>query len=149
MAIIVLNEWVFHDLLGENGIEAQQETSDFLDVFFKSSDMLALPNENRWLRKTFQLANQGAEARLRRIARQFQTLLWNPGRTVDTRNMEQADIPQHLLSRIPEEDVYLVRAYVLADADLLVTTDTGLFDSLIGSDVSCIMRDKFLSEYLP
>ena len=64
--------------------------------------------------------------------------------------MGEADIPSDLLACLPEEDVYLVRAYVLASADLLVTTDTALRDSLADSRlVSCIMRDKFLSEYLP
>lgn len=149
MAVIVLNEWVFHDLLGENGTEAQQETASFLDVFFMSADMLALPREDRWLRKTSRLMAQ-ADARLRRIGRQFLTLLGDRNRTIDTRAMGEADIPSDLLACLPEEDVYLVRAYVLASADLLVTTDTALRDSLADSRlVSCIMRDKFLSEYLP
>ncbi len=63
--------------------------------------------------------------------------------------MKQADIPPDLLSRLPEEDVYLVRAYLVADADLLVTTDCGLHRSLADwRSVSCQMRDEFLSEYL-
>lgn len=58
-------------------------------------------------------------------------------------------IPEELLSKLPKEDVYLVSAYLSVGADLLVTTDHGLFDSLVNTElVSCQMRDEFLSSYL-
>ena len=38
--IVVLNEWVFHDLLGENGEEDQRLTAAFLNTFHASSDKL-------------------------------------------------------------------------------------------------------------
>ena len=41
--ILVLNEWVFHDLLFENGDPAFQETARFLVAFGESEDILVIP----------------------------------------------------------------------------------------------------------
>ena len=58
-------------------------------------------------------------------------------------------ISEELLGKLPKEDVYLVSAYLSVGADVLVTTNQKLYDSLVGSElVSCQMRDDFLSDYL-
>ena len=146
--ILVLNEWIFHDLWGENGIKAQREVALFLDTFLSSSDQLVLSSEPRWIRKAYQLMTQTSPT-LVQISKQFQSLLQDSERTIDSRRMSAAEIPAKLLGRLPEEDVYLVSAYLSAGADLLITTDRGLCDSVADSDlVSCQMRDSFLSEYL-
>ncbi len=71
-------------------------------------------------------------------------------RVVDIRTMVPTEIPEQLFTVVPEEDMYLVEAYLSSGADCLVTTDHGLYDSLAGSEiVSCHLRDEFLAEYLP
>ncbi len=86
---------------------------------------------------------------LRHVSKQFQSLLQDSERTIDSRVLSVTEIPEALLDQLPSEDVYLVSAYLLAGADLLITTDHGLFDSLADSElVSCQMRDDFLSNYL-
>ena len=147
--IVVLNEWVFHDLLGHNDPECQQETARFLDVFLSSSDILAVPAEPRWIRKAFQLMTV-TDTQLRNTGLQFHTLLQDLDRTRYAQMEQQNPVPQELLSQLPEEDRYLVSAYLATGADLLVTTDTELHNALSESDqVSCQMRDDFLSKYLP
>lgn len=146
--ILVLNEWIFHDLLGENSAVDQREATAFLDVFYSSSDNLVLPSEPRWLRKAFRLMTQTSPT-LRHVSKQFQSLLQDSERTIDSRVLSVGEIPETLLDKLPKEDVYLVSAYLTVGADLLVTTDRGLFDSLVGSElVSCQMREEFLSTYL-
>ena len=53
--IPVLNEWVFHDLLRENGAQAFLETSAFLSSFCDSEHRLIVPYEPRWHDKANQL----------------------------------------------------------------------------------------------
>ena len=53
--LYVLNEWVFHDLLGENGGEVFRETAEFLTSFVRSNDRLAIPTEERWTQKAYRL----------------------------------------------------------------------------------------------
>ena len=53
--ILVLNEWVFHDLLRENGVESFKETARFLISFKDSDDRMVYPPEERWKQKAFRL----------------------------------------------------------------------------------------------
>ena len=58
--------------------------------------------------------------------------------------------PQGVYDWAPPEDVYLIEACVAASADLLVTTDETLFDSVRENGVvQCRRRDDFLSGYDP
>ena len=147
--IIVLNEWVFHDLWGENGEAKQDETVRFLISLQQSQDSFVVPNESRWTDKGYRLMGL-TDARGRRISRLFSRLLYEDAdKALRIRRDEESVIPDEPVSRIPEEDRYLVSAYLTANADLLVTTDTELHNVLSDSgQVTCQMRDDFLSEYL-
>ena len=145
--ILVLNEWVFHDLLFENGDLAFQETAQFLGAFRESEDVLVIPAEERWKRKAFQLMTM-SDTRRRLVSRLLRSLILDADRTIRIQPEEDPRIPQKLLDRLPSEDVYLVMAYVSAGADLLITTDRGLFCSIDEhDDVNCRMREDFLPWY--
>ena len=73
---------------------------------------------------------------LRHVSKQFQSLLQDSERTIDSRVLSVGEIPETLLDKLPKEDVYLVSAYLTVGADLLVTTDRGLFDSLSEAQVN-------------
>ena len=144
--ILVLNEWIFHDLRGENGKGRQIETLRFLHAFRYSGDMIVIPSEKRWKDKAFSLMRQG-DSRLIAISKLLHSLLLNTDKAAP--QSATPEIPTDLLGRLPEEDVYLVSAYIAAGADKLVTTDQGLFDSVADSKVvSCQMRDDFGIGYL-
>ena len=49
--LLVLNEWLFHDLLNENGAVAFRETAEFTIALERSADRLVVPDEPRWLEK--------------------------------------------------------------------------------------------------
>ena len=91
------------------------------------------------------------DARGRRISRLFSRLLYEDAdKALRIRRDEESVILDEPVSEVPEEDRYLVSAYLAADADLLVTTDVELHNALSKSDiVTCQMRDNFLSEYPP
>ena len=87
--------------------------------------------------------------RIRRASQLFHSLLRNRNKAVRVGQDETPTIPSELLARLPEEDVYLIDAYLSANADTLVTTDHGLHESLADSRlVSCRLCDEFLSDYL-
>ena len=143
--LLVLNEWVFHDLLGENGGTPFRETESFLRRFRQSDDTLVIPAETRWNDKASRLMRMRDPAG-RMISKLFHNLMRNADKAV----IQPPGTPPtpHYLSDIPDEDVYLVQAYLSAGANLLVTTDTGLFDALSRIDaVNCNMRDAFLADY--
>ena len=145
--ILVLNEWVFHDLLFENDEPAFHETAQFLDAFEKSQDVLVIPAEERWKRKAFQLMTM-SDTRQRVVSKLLHSLMLDADRTIIIQPEEDPPVPQELLDRLPSEDGYLVLAYVSAGADLLVTTDRGLFCSIDEhDDVNCRMREDFMPWY--
>ena len=145
--ILVLNEWVFHDLLFENGDLAFRETARFLVALQGSEDILVIPAEERWNRKAFQLMTM-SDTRQRLVSRLPHSLLRDSNRTIRIQPVEAPLVPRELLDRLPGEDVYLVQAYVAAGADLLITTDQGLYCAIGDHDgVNCRMREDFLADY--
>ena len=144
--IVVLNEWVFHDLLGENGEENQRLTATFLNALHASDDKLVWPTGGLWAQKAYRLMRR-SDVHLRNTARQFHTLIRNSDRVVHV-GMQCVDVPELLLDSLPAEDVYLVEAYMIAHADVLVTTDHELYEALAESEsVSCQLRNEFLDGY--
>ena len=145
--IFVLNEWLFEDLLGRNGSNKQEETRQFLLALEVSEDKFVIPSKKRWNDKGYSLMTQ-RDIRLQRISKLFNSLRLNSDKAIV--QVATPEIPEDLLDQLPKEDVYLVSAYLSTEADLLITTDRGLFDSLVDSEIiSCRMRDEFLSGYLP
>ena len=143
--IFVLNEWIFHDLWGENGTDRQRESLKFLYALRASGDKFVIPTEPRWNRKANRLKTW-PDAPVRDISQLFHSLLRNSDKAI--RQETTPEIPESLLNQLPEEDVYLASAYLSVEADTLVTTDEGLFDSVSGSEIiSCRMRDEFLAGY--
>ena len=110
--ILVLNEWVFHDLLGDNGEVVQQQTAAFLNAFHASRDKLVWPGEPRWTQKAYQLMTLG-DARLRNTSKQFHSLIRDLNRVIDVRTTERVEVPEELRLSLPAEDVYLVEAYTV------------------------------------
>ena len=147
--ILVLNEWIFHDLLCENGANKFDETADFLVKLERSNDVVVVPAEQRWKKKAYQLMTATAPAQ-RIVSQNFHRLLRDSGRSIHQPDAEKPQTSHNDYSWAPPEDVYLVEAYASYAADLLVTTDEKLFAAATGrDDVTCKMRDSFLPEYRP
>ena len=145
--LLVLNEWMFHDLLLENGESKFLETARFLIAFQRTQDRLVIPSEPRWNDKAYRLMTR-SDPRQRQISKLLHRLLRDSDRAVRVRAGERPQISEDLFPSIPEEDVYLIDAYISTSADLLVTTDCKLFDVLGESDlVNCQRRSDLLSEY--
>ena len=144
--IIVLDEWVFHDLQGNNKDERRRPTWAFMDAFETSGDKLVIPNEARWLQKAHGLTlMREPEGKL--IGKLISRILWNP-RIAIRFEPNPALVTGDLRRETPRKDIYLVEAYLSAGADMLVTTDGGLRSALADfSVVECRLRDEFLAGY--
>ena len=145
--LYVLNEWVFHDLLGDNTDDEFQETGRFLIAFTRSNDGLVIPVEKRWNDKSYQLMRM-TDPRRRQISQLFHSLLRDSRRAVRPTPEEPPTVSQELREQTPPEDLYLVLAYSAAQAELLVTTDEKLHAVLAQHDeVNCQLRGDFLASY--
>ena len=147
--ILVINEWLFHDLLGENGPQAYEATKDFVKRLFQSTDWIVLPNEQRRKSKAYQLM-ASATPGLRQISQLFHGLLRDSNRCIILNRHDIPAVPEGTYDWVPSKDVYLIEACDATRADLLVTTDLTLFDRVTEREVvACQMREDFLSNYDP
>ena len=145
--ILALNEWIFHDLLHENGADAFRETAQFLDSLRHSNDRLIVPAESRWREKAFQLM-RATDVLGREVSKLLHSLLRNSDRAIWIQADDTQPFVYDVPDQTPDEDIYLVLAYRAGNADVLVTTDHGLFTALAENDgVSCRLRDDFLADY--
>ena len=147
--ILVINEWVFHDLLGDNGADAFRETSAFVKRLFLSDDTVVMPAEDRWKGKAYQLMTDTRPSQ-REISKLLHSILRDPDRCLIFSSSNLQATPQASYDWAPSEDVYLLQAYDASSADLLVTTDETLFERVVEhGQFTCRMRDEFLADYAP
>ncbi len=150
MKRLVFDEWVWADLNGENGEEAQRKTFLLLQAVFKKCDQLVTVQGSPFLHKYFGMAKQARMADPRRtIVKVFKVqLLENSEQLQLLQECSLAALPSELEYKVKEDDKYLVGAYLAVEADLLVTTDNPLMEALNGSCIRCQDKDTFISDYL-
>ena len=146
---LLLNEWIFHDLLGDNGPEWFRSTAAFVVKLDSSDDRIVMPTEERWRRKAYQLMTATSPTQ-REVSKLLHSLLRNTERCIRLQPEDIPAVPEGSYYWVPSEDVYLIESYVASGADLLVTTDETLFDAVREhGSVECQMRDDFLLGYGP
>jgi predicted nucleic acid-binding protein len=147
---LIFDEWVWADLSGANGEEAQHETLLLLQRVFDKCDQLVAVNGSPFLRKYFNLARHASTGDLRRrIVKVFTARFFQNSEKLHLlQEGSLPDTPPELEHKVKEDDQYLVRAYLAANADLLVTTDNPLIEALRECGIRCMNRDTFISSYL-
>lgn len=149
--LLVINEWIIHDLQGDNAQEAQDEAFRFLQAFQQSQDRIAVLYDSPWRQKIHGLMRQNSNRRIKMLSKFLQLILRTPNKCVyqHQSDIDAADIPADAIDAAPEEDIYLIQLYYAAQADLLVTTDHGLRNAFASrDDVEITLRDEFLEGYL-
>lgn len=147
--MLVINEWLFQDIKGENGQPKRQETGRFLAQFAQGQDKFAALNGEPWMAKAYELMRHNDPA-IRLLSRQLHELIRNSNKCKRLQPEDVADAaPQDAIDAAPDEDIYLIQTYYAANADLLATTDEDLHDAFVSrQDVDVIFRNDFLNDYL-
>ena len=147
--MLVINEWLFQDIKGENDQSKRRETARFLTQFAQGQDRFAALNGSPWMTKAHELMTHSAPE-IRQLSKLLRSLIINPSKCRILQPDDCTDAaPQDAITAAPEEDVYLIQTYYAADADLLITTDEGLHNAFVScQDVEVIYRDPFLNGYL-
>ena len=145
--LIVLNEWVLHDLAGENGEERQRQAGSLLDKFGAESSMLAVWRGSPWMSKLARFAKSAPQPGPHLLLKKLANLVYDSARC---RILENDQVPPLApeLAELPSDDIYLVETYRAAKADLLVTEDNRLLAALHDHcpDVKVQTRDGFMRD---
>jgi hypothetical protein len=148
--LLVLNEWVIHDLLGRNERERQEETKRFLEELIRRCDQIAVLRGSPWMMKAYYLMEQD-DPLIRGLSRQLHLGILRDPDTARILEAEEVEpLPEELEETVPKNDRYVVQTYLASGARLLVTTDDRLRESLsrFGSLIQVRLRDEFIAEYL-
>jgi len=145
----VINEWIIHDLMGDNGREAQEESSRFLSRLKESCDQIVILEGSKWLEKAYDLMRKG-DPIIRTLSKQLRLeILRDPKKCKILNKDEIKPLSEKDRDKIPYDDQYLVELYFSADADALVTSDSRLIENIsLQPPVEIILRNDFLKGYL-
>ncbi|RMF31613.1 MAG: hypothetical protein D6759_09750 [Chloroflexi bacterium] len=152
---LVIDEWLWADLSGENQTERQTESVAFLLAAFERCDQLVTVVGSMFEQKFWNLAKRAQPGDLirRRIVKMFRARFFYNSRKLERHTEKDLPpMPAEMENDVDQEDRYLVRVYLSSKADLLVTTDNALQGALHkhqkGHGVHCKLRDEFLKQYL-
>jgi len=149
MANLVLDEWFWADLSGNNSPADQKEAFEFITVIFKKCDRIVRVKGSKFETKTFEFWKHSSDVMRRRMTRYYRDHFWsNPDKSLLLEESSLPPIPADIAKGIKEDDHYLVRAYLSAEADVIVTTDKPLIDALLKTNICCEHRKQYLSNYI-
>jgi hypothetical protein len=141
----VVNEWLLHNLRGDNGEEAQREAERFLTTLWEQCDRLVVLWGSPWMRKAFALMKIPDEP-IRQLSKLLQTLLRDAQECCLFHPDEVPPLPAWG-GQVRPDDRYLVRVFCAAGVDVLATSDEPLREAL-EEHMQVASRDAFLAQYL-
>lgn len=148
---MVINEWIFHDMKGENGLPAQKQVERFLQAFIEGPDSIVVLRETKWTEKAWQLWEQH-DTRIQLLSKLlYLGILIDPLKCRYLHQHEVLPLPADLAAQVPADDVYLFQTAQSGGETLIVTSDGRLIAMVPSAHCHGIQlrqRAEFVAEYL-
>lgn len=126
---MIVNEWLFHDIRGDNGLAAQRRVGIFLEEILNGNRRIIIPQGTRWMDKAWQLWNV-ADPRVQILSKLFYFGIYLDSLKSTHLHFSQLQpLPADLAATVPADDDYLFQAALASGANLIVTTDGRLVDA--------------------
>lgn len=149
MAIFVINEWIWHDLSGENGPPAQTETLKALTRLAERRHRIVVVEGSPFDRKAWALCKKGDRLVVQAVVRDYiKSVRLDSDRCILLRREDMAALPAELASATKADDHYLVQSLFKVEGAVLVTTDSDLRSALVKAGRTCLTREEFLTAHL-
>jgi len=144
--IIIIDEWLWADLNGENSETKQEEALKFLETLYKKCDKIVTAKGSKFQKKEWNFSkNSGKDITLRKIARFYFGFIKSNSEKYEEVKIE--DNKEINLEDINPDDVYLVKIYKKVKAPV-ITTDEKLKKILDKNKIPCKLREEFIKKYL-
>jgi hypothetical protein len=148
MADLVIDEWLWSDLAGENSTNSQRETFQFLEAVFTKCDRIVTVKGSRFEEKALGFWKLTDVTR-RGIAKFYKERFWyNSDKCLLLDPAELQHLEDVISNKVKADDRYLVRACLTSKAMAIVTTDNPLRNALDGHGIPCRLRQEFVPEYI-
>jgi len=147
--LIVLNEWLLHDLRGDNGRDFQSQSFEFLQALIQKPDRIAVLRASPWVTKAYNLMKHHDPLVLEIAKLLHKGILLDLSKCLQLNRHDLIPLPVALQHIELKEDKYLFDLCHSANADLIVTSDTRLIEKVaLIEEIRLALRQEFLSEYL-
>jgi hypothetical protein len=148
---MVINEWIFHDIKGENGLYFQQQTERFLQTFIDRPGQIIVLRESKWTAKAWQLWEEH-DTRIQILSKLlYLGVLIDPLKCRYLNPHEVLPLPDDLVAQVPLDDAYLFQTAIAGGASDIVTSDQRLIAMVTNAHHHGIQlrpRADFVAEFL-
>ena len=123
---IVINEWLFYDIRGCNGLHLQLRVEGFLETLKNGNDKIIVLKNSPWSEKAWNLWTS-SDVRVQVLSKLlYLGILIDPLKTIYLSPDDVGDLPAPLAEQVPADDVYLFQCAITGGARIIVTTDERL-----------------------
>jgi hypothetical protein len=148
VADFVINEWLWTDLSGSNGLQHQREAFTVIERLGTSNHRIVIIEGSAFDQKAWKLCKYTNPMIVQRIAGAYvANVRQNSDRCLILRPEAAATVPDELASSTKSDDHYLLRAQLTVTGSILVTTDGPLREAVGTAGLPCSSREHFLSTY--
>lgn len=146
MAKLILNEWVWVELAGNDSRRAQ-ETFEFLNKVYWGDDIIVIVRPSPSMKKVWSLCSKNQMPQRGYAKYITNNFLKNADKCSFLENDNLPPLDASLSAVIKQDDHYLVRALKVIDDAILITTDGPLKIALDKFNLACRYRDDYLFGY--
>lgn len=148
---MVINEWIFHDIKGENGLDFQQQAETFLQTFIERPGQIIVLKGSKWTAKAWQLW-EVRDTRIQVLSKLlYLGVLIDPLKCRYLNPDDVSPLPDDLAAQIPHDDAYLFQTAIAGGASQIVTSDERLVAMVTNAERHGIRlrpRADLIAEYL-
>jgi hypothetical protein len=149
VAIFVINEWLWEDVSGSNGLNGQREAFKVINKLASSEHQIVVIEGSAFDRKAWRLCKNDIPMIVQRIAGLYvERVRWATERCMVLNPADVLDLPPELAAAVKGDDHYLVQALRSVPGAILVTTDGPLREAVTAAGLLCLSREAFLVTYL-
>ena len=146
---IIINEWLLHDIRGDNGLPAQQRVESFLETLRSGTARIIVIKGSKWDIKAWGLWNY-TDTNVRLLSKLlYLGVLIDPLKCQYLNPDQVQALPQDLAEQVPLDDVYLFQTALAGGAQRIITTDGRLINLVSRATqhgIQLIARDVFYDE---
>ena len=147
MAVFVINEWLWADLSGDNGVQSQREALTVIEKLPSSAHQIVVIEGSRFDQKAWNLCKSTSPTVQRIAGLYVRNIRLNSDRCIILKPDATVPLPDELASATKPDDHYLLHAQLSAAGAILVTTDNPLREAAHRAGLIWLSREDFLSTY--
>jgi hypothetical protein len=147
VATFVINEWLWSDLSGDNGLPRQRDSFRVIEKLPASEHQIVVIERSAFDQKAWRMC-KSADPVVGRIGGLYvSTVRQNSDRCLILSPASLVALPDNLASSTNPDDHYLLQAQLSVAGAILVSTDNPLRDAAERAGLHSLSREEFLKTY--